>query len=266
MTTNTNINSNTSAGVQTNTKLETFPELTVVHLYPHEMDINGDYGNLLTLLKRMQWRGIPVKRVRHNIGDEFPQDADIIFGGGGEITDKSDVHCDILRIKDQLRFVVEQGAATLVFGGSYQLFGSGIKLENSEELEGLGLFDMHTVIEGERFIGNVAAKSDRFGTIVGFENHAGKTYLKERFKPLAQVTKGLGNNGSDSGEGVHYRHAIGSYLYGPLLPKNPAIADYLIHKALEHHLGRRVAADELALLTEVDACAVKAAEIALSRL
>jgi CobQ-like glutamine amidotransferase family enzyme len=229
------------------------------------MDVNGDYGNLLTLLKRMQWRGIPVRRVRHNVGDEFPERPDLIFGGGGEITEESEVQRDMLRIDEALSTAIDSGAATLVLGGSFQLFGRSIKTAEGKEIAGLSLFNMRTVMEGERFTGNVVAESERFGTVVGFENHMGKTELGQGLKPFARVVVGSGNNEDSDGEGVHYRNAIGSYLFGPLLPKNPAIADYLITRAVEHAKGERVHEGEIAPLTEVDDCAARAAEIARSR-
>ncbi|HBT95668.1 MAG TPA: glutamine amidotransferase [Coriobacteriia bacterium] len=244
----------------------TWPKLTVVHLYPHEMDINGDYGNLLVLLKRLQWRGIPVERVRYNVGDEFPAEPDLIFGAGGEVSAESAVQRDLLRLKERIGNEVEGGAAVLALGGTYQLFGRSIKNAEGEEIEGLGIFDMVTVFEGERFTGNVVAESERFGTVVGFENHSGKSYIGRSDKPFARVLSGNGNNAKDNGEGVQLKSTIGSYLYGPLLPKNPAIADFLIAKALEHKLGSRLDTEELAPLTEIDECAARAAIVARSRI
>jgi CobQ-like glutamine amidotransferase family enzyme len=124
---------------------------------------------------------------------------------------------------------------------------------------------MQTSFGEQRFTGNVVAESGQFGTIVGFENHSAKTYLTNPLSALAHVKSGAGNNGEDKTEGIHYKHVIGSYLYGPLLPKNPAIADYLIAKSLEHRLGEPFDPRELAPLPEADACAAKAAIITLSR-
>ena len=213
------------------------PIITLVHLYPQEMSHNGDRGNVLVLQRRMQWRGIPFELVEHHPGDPLPQNIDLIVGGGPQIAGASSVRQDLLRNKELLHECVEAGTAALLIGGSFQLFGNYIELISGETIEGLGIFNMHTVNGGQRFSGNVVATSEIFETIVGFENHSAKTYLSAGLSPLAQVTTGAGNNGVDKTEGARYRHAIGSYLQGPLLPKNPAIADYLIANALEHRLG-----------------------------
>ena len=246
-------------------QINTYPTLTLVHLYPSEMSLNGDAGNLLTLLRRMQWRNIPVELVRHQVGDPFPNKADLIIGGGGQLIGPSPVQKDLLRNKDHLQTCIEEGVAALLVYGSYQLFGNYLSTASNETIEGLGIFDMYTVVGEQRFTGNVIALSERFGTIVGFENHSGKTYLAKEQSPLALVKQGAGNNDADKTEGVHHRCAIGTYLFGPLLPKNPAIADYLIAKALEHRLGVPIDPQELALLPEVDEFAAHAVAIAQRR-
>jgi len=256
------------------------PIITLVHLYPQEMSLNGDRGNVLVLQRRMQWRGIPFVLIEHHPGDPLPQSIDLIVGGGPQITGASSVQQDLLRNKELLHACIESGTAALLIGGSFQLFGNHIELTSGEKIEGLGIFNMHTVNGGQRFSGNVVANSELFGTIVGFENHSAKSYLSAGLSPLAQATTGAGNNGADKSEGARYRHAIGSYLQGPLLPKNPAIADFLIAKALKHRLGemgemreqgdpsnpeKLIDPSELAPLPHVDDCAARAAVIALTR-
>ena len=241
------------------------PPLTFVHLYPREMNIYGDHGNFLTLQRRMQWRHIPFEVVNYHPGDRFPAQADLIIGGGGQDSGQSIICHDLPRIKEALTEHIESGAAALVVCGTYQLFGNSFKTVGGELIEGLGIFDLHTIGAKQRYIGNIVVESELFGTIVGYENHSGKTYLASGLTPLAKVLQGAGNNGADNTEGVHYQHALGTYIHGPLLPKNPAIADYLIAKALEHRLGRPVDPAELAPLLEVDECATQAARIARTR-
>jgi len=250
---------------RTDTASSSYPTLALVHLYPCEMSVNGDFGNFLVLLKRMQWRGIPVEVTEYRPGDQFPSQTDLIVGGGPQITGASVVQQDLLRHKDQLRACVESGTAALLVGGSFQLFGNYVETPSKERIEGLGIFDMYTTMGEQRFTGNAIATSELFGTIVGFENHSAKTYLSETQSSFVLMKSGAGNNGADKSEGAHYKHAIGSYLYGPLLPKNPTIADYLIARALEHCLGRPVDPSELAPLPEIDAHAAKAAAVAQTR-
>ena len=246
-------------------RLSTYPTITLVHLYPNEMSFNGDYGNLLTLMRRLQWRNIPVELIKHRLGDALPDSIDIIVGGGGQIIGPSPVQNDLLSNKSHLQAYIESDTAALLICGSYQLFGSYITTESNESIEGLGIFDMHTEIGEHRLTGNVIAVSERFGTVVGFENHSGKTYLNKGLSPLAMVKQGAGNNDADKTEGVHYRSAIGSYLFGPLLPRNPAIADYLIAKALEHRIGVSFDPGELAPLPDVDGYAALAAAATQTR-
>jgi CobQ-like glutamine amidotransferase family enzyme len=246
---------------------EAYLALSVVHLYPREMDVNGDRGNLLVLLRRMQWRDIQVELTQYRPGDPFPHKADLLICGGGQIKTPSDqpvVLQDLPRIKEPLRTCIEAGAAALCVCGGYQLFCNSITTAEGESVDGLGIFEAHTTVGEKRFTGNVVAEGEGFGTIVGFENHNGRTYLHGDQAPLARILVGAGNNGEDKTEGAWHHHALGTYLSGPLLPKNPAIADYLIAKALEHRLGRSVDPSELAPLP-IDAYAAQAADIARTR-
>lgn len=211
--------------------------LTIVHLYPREMNIYGDHGNLLTLVRRMQWRGIKPVVLSHHPGSTFPEQVDIIVGGGGQDSGQDIVQADLPHIRGPLHELVEAGTPTLVVCGTYQLFGNYFKTVAGQMIEGLGIFDLHTVGGEKRLIGNIVTQSDSLGEIVGYENHSGKTYLGVGTMPLARVISGAGNNGEDKTEGVHYKNALGTYLHGPLLPKNPRIADHLISCALENRYG-----------------------------
>lgn len=208
-------------------------KLTIAHLYPREMNMYGDHGNLLTLVRRLEWRGIEAEVVNCHPGSVFPGQADIVLGGGGQDSGQSVVQNDLSRIRSQLHEQVEQGVPMLMVCGTYQLFGNYFQTIGGEHIEGLGIFDLHTIGGSTRLIGNTVTTSEQFGEIVGYENHSGKTYLAATEAPFAKVIGGAGNNGEDRTEGVLHNNAIGTYLHGPLLPKNPVIADFLIGTALE---------------------------------
>ena len=217
-------------------------QIKIAYLYPDLMNIYGDHGNVLTLVKRCQWRGIPVEVVALNTGDRIRHgDCDIFFMGGGQDREQMMVCRDLQDAKgEDIKLEIEEGAAALVICGGYQLFGKFYRPFEGEELQGISVFDAYTVAGKKRCIGNVVAKSvlgGAPGTIVGFENHSGKTYLGDGCAPLGTVSVGYGNNGEDKTEGAIYRGAIGTYLHGSLLPKNPGVADFLIEKALARHAG-----------------------------
>jgi len=206
-------------------------------LYPDLMNIYGDRGNIMTLVQRCKWRGIPVQVDELDPGARVPEGLiDIFFMGGGQDREQEIVYRDLLEVKGQaLKREIDRGAAALVICGGYQLFGKYYRPFEGEELAGIEVFDAYTVAGKKRCIGNVVATSalgGPSGTIVGFENHSGKTYLGEGCTPLGMVTVGFGNNAEDGTEGAIYRGAIGTYLHGSLLPKNPGVADFLIEKAL----------------------------------
>jgi CobQ-like glutamine amidotransferase family enzyme len=211
--------------------------LEIAHLYPREMNIYGDHGNLLTLVRRLQWRGLEVEVTKYHPSGDFPAHADIILGGGGQDSGQLIVKEDLRRIGPTLREQIEQGVPALVVCGTYQLFGNYFQTVDGEFIEGLGIFDLHTQGGKKRLIGNIVTSSERFGEIIGYENHSGKTWLAAGEQPFARVITGAGNNGEDGTEGVLRHHAIGTYLHGPLLPKNPVLADFLIEKALERRYG-----------------------------
>jgi CobQ-like glutamine amidotransferase family enzyme len=215
----------------------TSQRLSIVHLYPREMNIYGDHGNLLTLIRRLQWRGVEAEVIGYHPGDDFPRSPDILLGGGGQDSGQSVVQGDLQRIRPLLHEQVEGGVPTLVICGTYQLFGTYFQTVGGETIEGLSIFDLHTEGGEKRLIGNIVTKSERFGEIIGYENHSGKTWLAPDEQPFAQVLSGAGNNGEDGTEGVLHCNAIGTYLHGPLLPKNPVLADFLVGKALERRYG-----------------------------
>jgi len=211
--------------------------LDICHLYPREMNIYGDHGNALVLRRRAELRGIEVRMLAYHPGADFPAEADIILGGGGQDSGQTVVQHDLPRIAAPLRHLVEDGAAALMICGMYQLFGNYFKTANGEVIEGLGIFDLHTEAGDKRMIGNIVTESEEFGELIGYENHSGRTWLGPGLQPLARVRQGDGNNGQDKTEGARLHNAIGTYLHGPLLPKNPVLADHLLAAALRRRYG-----------------------------
>ena len=213
-------------------------EINILWLYPKEMNTYGDYGNLLTLVKRLEWRGFKALVIEHNIGDPMPLQVDLILGGGGQDSNQSKIHSDLLKIAPSLRKLADKGVPMLMVCGLYQLFGKELILSNDETLEGVNIFEnMTTKAGGKRIIGNVVAKSDLFGELYGYENHSGRTILKNT-PALSTVPIGVGNNGKDETEGAFYRNVIGTYLHGSVLPKNPRLADFLIETALNNRYNQ----------------------------
>lgn len=212
-------------------------ELTIGWLYPTKMNIYGDRGNVIALSRRAEWRGIPTRVVPIHIGEPIPNDVDIFFFGGGQDQEQIAVSRDLQGAKGEaLKAAVAEGAALLAVCGGYQLLGHEYRPHEGEPLPGIGLFDLTTVAGPERFIGNVVVDSE-WGELVGFENHSGLTYLGPGVRPLGRVRVGRGNNGKDGTEGAVYRYAIGCYLHGALLPKNPRLADWLIAAGLRRRHG-----------------------------
>lgn len=211
--------------------------IKICHLYPEMMNIYGDRGNVTALIRRCRWRGIPVDVEGLGLSEKVKPDRyDIFFMGGGQDREQVLVCHDLLENKGEaIRGEIESGAAALVICGGYQLFGKYYRPFDGEELPGINVFDAYTVAGENRMIGNVVAKSalgGRFGMVVGFENHSGKTYLGKDSAPLGMVTVGSGNNGEDRTEGAVHLGAVGTYLHGSLLPKNPGLADFLIERGL----------------------------------
>jgi len=211
------------------------------------MNIYGDRGNILTLQKRAEWRGIPVE-VRTIGRGPAPDlsDIDLIFWGGGQDRDQELVFKDAVAHKvDAIRRAIDGGAVVLAVCGGYQLLGEFYVTADGKKLPGLALVDLHTVPGSRRNIGNIIIETSLPGldppTLVGFENHSGKTYLGGGLQPLGRVLRGAGNNGEDRSEGVTSGNVFGTYLHGSLLPKNPHFADLLIQRALSRRGGGTLA-------------------------
>ncbi|MBN8868081.1 MAG: glutamine amidotransferase [Solirubrobacterales bacterium] len=219
-------------------------KLRLLSLYPDQMNIYADRGNILFLQHRCEWRGIEFEVTRCGPGERFdPAEHDLLYMGGGQDRDQKAVARDLVETKrDSVARAKADGAALLAVCGGYQLLGESYELEG-ETIEGLGLVDLKTVREpGPRLIGPVAIEVDLDGSpkiLAGFENHGGRTRLGNGTTPLGRVVHGHGNNGQDGFEGVREDNLIGTYLHGPLLPKNAWLADHLIATGLEHHHGER---------------------------
>jgi CobQ-like glutamine amidotransferase family enzyme len=217
-------------------------ELRLLALYPDQMNIYADRGNIIFLRRRCEWRGIGFAYAASGPGERFdPAAHDLIYIGGGQDRDQVLVAADMVKTKrDALEAAVNDRAVVLAVCGGYQLLGHGYQL-GEERIVGLGLADLETVREpGPRLIGNVTIEAD-LGEgprlVAGFENHGGRTYLGEGAEPLGGVVRGHGNNGKDGFEGVRRANILGTYLHGPLLPKNAWLADRLIQLALARRAG-----------------------------
>jgi CobQ-like glutamine amidotransferase family enzyme len=268
--------------------------LKIGWLYPDLMSTYGDRGNILVLRKRLEWRGmegnilpITVDTTSHEL-----RAIDLLFGGGAQDREQEIVMRDLKKAKgDYIKTLIEDGVPALFVCGAPQLMGKFYEPAVGERIEGLGIFDMETRNPGPgvpRLIGNIVAEVEwqdldyshpelvsgshtqtkgmlnqvqHDDIIVGFENHGGRTFLGKNSKPFARVIKGHGNNGEDGTEGVVYKNAIGCYFHGPLLPKNPAIADWLLKTALEKKYKEPVALPYID-----DALAEKAREAVMQKL
>lgn len=211
--------------------------ITLLQLYPRDMNIYGDWGNTLVLKRRLEWHGYTVNLTEYNPGDSFPTDADIIVGGGGQDSGQDIIQNDLLAISQKLHALANDDVPMLMICGLFQLFGKFFKTQDGHVIEGIGLLDLETHAGPERLTGNIITESSEFGEIIGYENHSGQTFLGKGVSPLGKVIKGAGNNGQDDSEGARYRNVIATYMHGSLLPKNPAIADFLIEKAAIRKYG-----------------------------
>lgn len=196
------------------------------------MNIYGDSGNVLVLRRRLEQYGYIPTIIDYNPGDTFPEDVDLIVGGGGQDSGQTIVQADLQAIAPTLRTLAENGTPMLMICGLYQLFGAFFETADGIRINGIGILDIETFGKSERLIGNIITKSAEFGTIIGYENHSGQTFLGPNAVPLADVVLGAGNNVQEAHEGARYKNVIGSYLHGSLLPKNPAIADFLLRTAI----------------------------------
>lgn len=213
------------------------PILNLVHLYPDLLNLYGDRGNIIALQKRAGWRGIDLRVHQVGLGQPHSgEEVDLIFMGGDQDREQSVVTGDLQKHHAGMLFsAVEDRKPVLAVCGSFQLLQKYYHPGEGEDLKGLGLFDAHTVHPGHdvaRCVGNIVVEW-KHGTIVGFENHGGRTFLSGDTKPLGTVVKGFGNNGEDRTEGARVINAFGTYVHGSLLPKNPAFADLLLRLALQ---------------------------------
>jgi len=232
-------------------------KLIIYHFYPDLLDLYGDRGNVLALAARCRWRGIEAEIRTVSLGDDIDfSQADILFIGGGSDREQSLLVEDLSARTHEIKEAIEDGLVILTICGGYQLLGQYYQTAEGQRIPGLGILDLYTVAGSKRLIGNVIAEIDEelkvfiqqnqqddrnaksaealaVSTLVGFENHSGKTYLGPALKPMGKIIRGHGNNGEDGLEGVRYKNVFGTYLHGPLLPKNPALADLLLGLALK---------------------------------
>lgn len=224
-------------------------EVRVAHLYPTLLNIYADRGNILAFSKRCLWREIDIRIDGFGLGEEPDwMEYDFFYLSGGQDREQNLVALDLGRKAAGLTAAVEDDAVLLSICGGYQLLGDYYRLPGGDVIEGIGLFGAHTIADGKRCIGNVLIEAEIGGMqmkIVGFENHGGKTYLDEGQKPLGRVLNGFGNNAADKTEGIIYKNAFGTYLHGPLLPKNAVFTDYLISRALRHRYGKDIVIGQL---------------------
>jgi CobQ-like glutamine amidotransferase family enzyme len=203
------------------------------------MNIYGDRGNVMVLARRAEWRGIETTVTTIGIGQPAQAGAvDLYFWGGGQDREQIAVSHDLLGAKGQeLKAAIEDGVPVLAICGGYQLLGHSYHPFEGDDLTGIGAIDVTSEAGHDRYIGNTVVDTLEFGTLVGFENHSGKTWLGSGVRPLGSVRVGNGNNGRDGTEGARYRNVIGCYLHGSLLPKNPHLADWFITTALARRYG-----------------------------
>ncbi|MBR2543138.1 glutamine amidotransferase [Candidatus Saccharibacteria bacterium] len=220
-------------------------KIKILHLYPKEMNLYGDRGNILALEKRATWRGIKVEVVPYEPGAKIPSDINLIFGGGGQDSSQSLIEKDLQKIAPRLKELIENGVPALTICGLYQLFGNFFETKDGDRIEGTHILNLSTKAGEERLIGNIVIDSLEFGEIVGYENHSGLTSLGEGVVAFGNTIVGFGNNGEDKTEGARYKNCIGTYLHGPILPKNPAIADFLIERALSFSAGKEIELEKL---------------------
>lgn len=235
-------------------------EVRIAHLYPNLLNIYADRGNIIALQQRCRWRGIGVTVDEFSIGQEPDWHGyDFFYISGGQDREQNLVSADLALKGQGLKEAVESDAVLLAICGGYQLLGDYYRAADGSTIEGIGLFRAHTLAGNKRLIGNVVIESRLGGRTVmlaGFENHAGRTWLDSGQQPLGRVKTGNGNNAQDGTEGIIYRNAIGTYLHGPLLPKNTAFTDHLLARSLEHHHGGEVELEPLDDIIEEEARAV----------
>lgn len=230
-------------------------KIKIYHMYPDAMNLYGDLGNIITLVKRCQWRGIDTEIVEVKIGDKVDFGAaDILFMGGGQDSGQRNITDDLVGSGPAIKAEIEEGLPALLICGGFQLFGHYFETTEGDRIPGISVFSAYTVAGNKRLIGNVVvdiahiasewlnqfnlpATGVSHTTLVGFENHSGQTTLEKDTKPFGYIIRGFGNKGDGGFEGAVYKNAFGTYLHGSLLPKNPWFADHLIMCALYRRYG-----------------------------
>lgn len=255
-------------------------KIRIYHMYPDAMNLYGDLGNIITLVKRCQWRNIEVEVVPVKVGDKVDMaSCDILFMGGGQDSGQKLIADDLVNRGPAIKAEVEEGMPALLVCGGFQLFGHYFQTSKNEKIPGISVFNAYTVAGNKRLIGNVVVdiahaltewetqfniqlKESGYTTLVGFENHSGQTILEGDTKPFGYVIRGFGNKGDGGYEGTIYKNAYGTYLHGSLLPKNPWFADHLIMCALYRRYGN---VESLAPLDDSIEIAARAAAIERSK-
>ena len=217
-------------------------KIRVGHLYPDYLNIYADRGNIAVLARRAAWRGHELEVRGLSIGDAAdPAAHDLLYVGGGQDREQALIAHDIAAKRDGIIAAAEAGKAILAVCGGYQLLGRYYRDQSGEELPGIGLLPLHTIAGSRRMIGDVLLECElepgSKRTLAGFENHAGRTILDPGAEPLGRVVAGFGNDGESGYEGCRLGRAIGTYLHGPLLPRNPWLADWLLAQAIAHRTG-----------------------------
>lgn len=226
------------------------PRIRIGWLYPEYMNLYGDRGNVIVLEQRSRWHGLDPQVTQITLGQTADfHEIDLLMFGGGQDREQGLIAEDFLKVKgSSLGEAIHDGLPVLAVCGGFQMLGKHFKTHKSELLRFTGIIDLWTEGSSDRMIGNVVVESEIFGekrTLVGFENHSGKTYLGPGVSPLGTVVKGYGNNGKDRTEGVLFKNCIGTYLHGSILPKNPHLADWLIQRALDRRYGGQIKLGDL---------------------
>ena len=238
-------------------------KIVVGHLFPDYLNIYADRGNIAVLERRAAWRGHELEVRALEPGDELQAgEHDLYYIGGGQDREQELIAPALAAMGDPLKAAVAGGAAALAVCGGYQLFGRSYRDQSGDELPGAGLLPLHTVAGERRMIGDVLLECElqpgQPRSLAGFENHAGRTYLDDGAVPLGRVLAGFGNDGASGYEGCRAERVIGTYLHGPLLPRNPWLADWLLAQALAHRTGNPAQLDPLEDGLEAEAHAVSA--------
>lgn len=210
--------------------------LLIVHLYPKEMNIYGDTGNVLVLKRRAEWRGIKVEVKGIGLNDPIPNDTDILIGGGGQDAGQGSIQVDLQQKATAIHRLVSRNVPMLMICGMYQLFGRSFTTQEGKIIYGIGVLPLETIAGKERLIGNTHYMMP-FGEVIGYENHSGQTKLDNEIDALGSTLLGAGNNSVDHFEGCRLNNVFGTYSHGPVLSKNPVFADEILRLALERKYG-----------------------------